>query len=98
MPDAIDEQVNALLRRHLLHVKAERKNDARATMAAPEEHADLVFGRLGETSIPQQQFPIERPAFAPERRAEQAAIRFVAGSHKALKVVTGDQLVLHSRA
>src|SRR5262249_48493540 len=78
VPDAIDQQIDTLLRRHLLQVKTEREDDASAAVAAPEEESDAVFGRFRELHIPEQQFPIERPAFGPERRAEQSAIGLVA--------------------
>src|SRR5690242_11804241 len=77
VPDAIDQQIYAFLRRHLLHVKTEREDDSRAAMAAPEEKPYAVFRSLRELHIPEQQFPVERPAFRPERRAEQAAIGFI---------------------
>src|SRR5258706_1963194 len=82
--DAIDEEVDALLRRHLFKMEAQRKDDARAAMHAPKERTDLFFRLLLKLQIPKQQLPIERVAFSPERRAEQASIWFVARSHEPL--------------
>src|SRR5438105_15805387 len=93
MPDALDQQVDALLRRHLLQVEAEREDDSRAAVHAPEERADAILRRLLELHVPEQQLPVERPALAPERRAEQTAIGPVAGRHIALEVMARNQFV-----
>src|SRR5258706_1020809 len=74
-------------------MKAQRKNNARAAMHAPEKHADAVLRRLGKIQIPEQQLPIKRVAFSPERCAEQSAVRSIASSHKSLQVMTGNQFV-----
>src|SRR6266545_5350103 len=79
-------------------MEAEREDDARAAVAAPEEESDAVFGSLRELHIPEQQLPIKRPALAPEGRAEQPAIWLVARSHKALQVMAWNQFVMHGRA
>src|SRR5215510_14037138 len=93
MAHAIDQKVDALLRRHLLKMEAEREDDARAAMHAPEEHADAVLRRLGKIQVPEQHLPIERAAFGPERRAEQTAIWLVTRRHKTLQMMTGNQFM-----
>src|SRR3569832_38513 len=98
MAHAIHEQFDTLLWRHLLEMEVEREDDARATMHAPEEHTDLLLGRLREAEVPQQQLPVKRIAFSPERRAEDRAIRLVTRGHEALQVMAGNQLVMDSRA
>ena len=57
-------------------------------MHSPEEHADAILRRLRKIQIPHQQFPIERPAFAPEWCAEQIAVRLVARRHEALQMLS----------
>src|SRR5881394_3862888 len=98
MPDAIDEKVYALLRRHFFQVETERENDASATMHAPEERAHLVLRFLLETHVPKQELPIERVAFGPERRAEDAAIRAITRGHETLQMMSRNQFVKDGRA
>ena len=86
------------LRRHLLEVEAQRKDDPGAAVHPPEEHADAVLGRLREALIPEQELPVERPALDPERRVEDAAVGLVSRAHVALEVMAGDQLVMHRGA
>src|ERR1700741_1183953 len=98
MPDFVNQQVDTLLRRHLLEMKVERENDSRTTMHTPEQHADLLLGRLRKSQIPQQQFPVKRIAFGPERRPKDASIRLVPRGHKALQMMTGNQLMMNRGA
>src|SRR5262249_34263690 len=91
--DAIHEEVDAFLRRHFLQVEAQRENDARAAVHAPEERADFVLGLSLEFQVPEEQFPVERVAFRPEGRAEQATIRFVTSRHETLQVMAGNQFM-----
>src|SRR2546425_604373 len=93
VPDAIDQKVDTLLWRHLFQVKAERKNYPRATMHAPEKHADAILGRLWKFQIPEEHLPVERAAFRPKGRPEQAAIRFVTRVHVTLEMVSGNQFM-----
>src|SRR5262245_35609060 len=98
MPNLFDQQVDALLWRHLFEMEAQRENDPGAAMTAPEEKPDAVFRRFRETAIPEKQFPVERPSLTPERCAEQSSIRFITLGHKALQVMAGNQFVMHRRA
>src|SRR5262245_33641555 len=98
MADALDQQIDAFLRGHFLEVKAEREDNSRTTMHAPEEHSDSVLRRLWEVHVPQQQFPVKRPALAPERRAEQAAVRAVASRHEALQMMPRNQFMKYRGA
>src|ERR1044071_3168646 len=67
-------------------------------MHTPEEHSDLLLRRLGKTQIPQQQFPVKRGSFTPERRPKDRAIWFVTRGHKAPQVMTGNQFMMNSGA
>src|SRR4051794_22435604 len=98
MAHTVDQQLDTLLRRHLLEMEVEREDDARAAMHAPEEHAYLLLGRLGEAEVPQQQLPVKRVAFRPERRAEDRAVRLVTRGHEALQVMARNEFVMDSRA
>ncbi len=52
--DPLDQEVDALLGRHLLEVEAQREDDPGAAVHPPEEHADAVLGRLREAAVPEQ--------------------------------------------
>ena len=93
--NAVDKEVDALLCLHLAKVKLERENDTGAAVHAPEEHANFVLCIAGELQVPEQHFPPECPALAPERRLKNGSIGPVALIVEALQVVTGDQLVMH---
>ena len=95
MADTIHQKVDAFLRRHLLQMKAKRKDDPRTSMHAPEKHADAVLGSFGKIQVPEQQLPIKRIALSPEGRAEQGAVRPIACSHESLQVMTGNQFMKH---
>jgi hypothetical protein len=52
VPDARDQELHGGTRRHGPHVKAQREDDARAAVHAPEEHADTILRRLREAVVP----------------------------------------------
>src|SRR5437879_5387386 len=74
-------------------MKTQREDNSRATVQAPEEHADAILGRLREALVPEEEFPIQGPALAPKRSPKRAAVRFVARAHVALQVMTRNQFV-----
>src|SRR3954469_25971670 len=90
VPDAADEELDALLRRHLPEVELEREDDPGAAVHPPEEHPHAVLGRPGEAPVPEQQLPVEGPALAPERRREEAAVGPVPRGHEPLEMMAGD--------
>src|SRR3954469_5738319 len=94
VPDAADEELDALLRRHLPEVKPEREDDPGAPVHPPEHEADAVLRRLGKAALVEDHLPVDRPPLGPERRAEHAALRLVARLHELLQVVPRDQLVV----
>src|SRR5216684_2095452 len=96
--DPLDQKVYALLRCHLFQMKAEREDDPRRAMHAPEEHANPVLRRFGEVHIPQQHLPVERAALAPERRGEKRTICSITRGHEALQMMPRYQLVKDRRA
>src|SRR5947209_16513228 len=57
---SIDEKVDAFLWGHLLQMKAERKDDARATVHAPEKGTDFVLRPGLKMQIPEHQLPLKR--------------------------------------
>src|SRR5213080_431148 len=74
-------------------MKTQRKDDSRATVQAPEEHADAILGRLREALVPEEEFPIQGPSLAPKRSPKRAAVSFIARAHVALQVMTRNQFV-----
>ncbi len=92
--DLIDEQIDALFGRPVAEVKIQRKYDACRPVRTPEQRPDLVLGRLGKTTVPQQKFPIQCPALGVERRSEIAAVRPVTLAHKPLQVMAGNEFVM----
>src|SRR5579862_8661367 len=98
VPNFVDEHVDALLGSELAKMEKQRKLNADATVHAPKEHSDLFLRSPGEAKIPEEHLPIEGPALRPEGGAETTTIRHVAGLHKALEVMAGDQFVLDRRS
>src|SRR5262249_3426912 len=62
-------------------------------MHAPEEHANAILGAFGETHVPEQELPVQRPTLAPEWCSKRSSIWLVARTHVALQVMTGNQLM-----
>ena len=98
------EQINTFPGRHLAEVELDREDDPGATVHAPEEHTDAVLcfvrrpflaNLCGKTTIPQQQFPVHGPAFDPERRLEELAVRVIAVHVVELKMMAGYELMEH---
>lgn len=98
-----DQQIDALLRRHLPEMELDRENDASATVHSPEEHPNAIRGLVRcpfltdfcwEAALPQQQFPVYRPALDPERCLEDTAVRVIAVHVVELKVVAWNELVM----
>ena len=92
---AINQVLNAFLSRHFTGMVAEREHDSCTTVLPPEEHANPVLVGLGETEVPEQHLPVHCPAFQPERCTKGLAIRLVPLVHEVLKVMTGDQFMVH---
>src|SRR2546422_10082757 len=78
-------------------MKTKREDNSSRAVHSPKEHSDSVLGRLGEVHVPQQHLPIQRAAFAPERRAEELAVSSIARSYEALQMMAWDQFVKHGR-
>ena len=75
-------------------MKIERKDDPGRSVRTPEQRSDSILGCFSESPVPEQKFPVERPAFAPERRAEKLAVRPVTARHKLLQMMAGNQFVM----
>lgn len=57
VPNAIDEEVDHLLGRHLAEVILEADDDAGTAVHPPEEHSDAVLWRFSVVHVPELHLP-----------------------------------------
>ena len=60
--DALDQEVDHLLWRHLAQVEAQGDEDPRGAVHAPEQHPDAVLGAPGPAEVPLEPLPVQGPA------------------------------------
>src|SRR5687767_11282036 len=97
MSHPVDKKIDALLWCPLTHVIVEREYDSRTAVHSPEEHPDPVFRSAREVKIPQNELLVQRPTLCPEWCVE-IPVSLVPVVHKALHVMTGNQLVMDCRS
>ncbi len=94
---AVDEKIDALLRRPFAEVEFQREDDPRAAMRPPKKGTHPVLGCRREFQIPQMHLPPKRPPLDPEGSRKQFPMLVRTRQPVELQMMAGHQFVKHRR-